>query len=127
AILAGLVTLTGAGAASAQTVFQSGDIFHVAACNEALQLGMARCHAHIVTDRAGNHLIDRFVPNRFERHATSNAVPAGFGPTALVRAYNPIAAANYPAGVGSSGTIIAIVDAYGYTNAEKDLGVYRST
>ena len=52
---------------------------------------------------------------------------AGFGPRSLILAYNPGVAATYPAGVGSSSTIVAIVDAFGYTNAERDLNVYRST
>jgi subtilase family serine protease len=47
------------------------------------------------------------------------ATPAGFGPTDLRSAYNVT-------GTGASGTIVAIVDAFGYPNAERDLGVYRS-
>jgi subtilase family serine protease len=49
-----------------------------------------------------------------------NATPAGLGPTQLRDAYKIT-------GSGSSSTIIAIVDAYGYPNAEADLAVYRST
>jgi subtilase family serine protease len=82
--------------------------------------GSARCHSHIVTDAAGNHIANRFVPNRFERNARSTVVPSGYGPSALRQAYNLTAS-------GSSATTIAIVDAYGYTNAEADLAVYRST
>jgi len=47
-------------------------------------------------------------------------VPQGYGPADLRSAYAVTS-------TGSSTTIMAIVDAYGYTNAESDLGVYRST
>ena len=126
ATILGVAALAAAGAASAQTVFQSGNVFHVQACPGPAAPGAARCHAHIVTDFRGNHLTNMFVANRIERTAKSNAVPSGYGPSALISAYNPAVAATYPVGVGSSHTTIAIVDAYGYTNAEADLGVYRS-
>ena len=45
--------------------------------------------------------------------------PSGYSPANLRSAYNVSA-------TGSSSTIVAIVDADGYTNAESDLGVYRS-
>jgi subtilase family serine protease len=48
------------------------------------------------------------------------SLPAGYGPTQLRSAYKIVAS-------GSQTTTIAIVDAYGYTNAETDMGVYRST
>jgi subtilase family serine protease len=61
----------------------------------------------VVTDRSGNPIV----------HAVTNANPAGFGPTDLRSAYNV---------TGNGNLTIAIVDAYGYPNAEKDLGVYRA-
>ena len=67
--------------------------------------GTARCHAHVVVDNVGKPL------------ATSG--PAGYGPADLRSAYNV-------AGTGASSTVIAIVDAYGYPNAESDLAVYRA-
>lgn len=51
---------------------------------------------------------------------TPNALPSGFGPTDLRAAYN------VPATSPTRRTI-AIVDAFGYPNAEADLAVYRST
>ena len=52
-------------------------------------------------------------------------MPLGFGPTSLIAAYNPGAEAAYP-NIGAPATIIAIIDAKGYKNAEADLGVYRA-
>jgi subtilase family serine protease len=57
------------------------------------------------------------VPARITRTATS--LPPGYGPNDLRSAYAIT-------GSGTSGYTVAIVDAYGYPNAEKDLGVYRS-
>ena len=48
---------------------------------------------------------------------TPNAVPSGYGPADLRSAYNITA---------NGTTTIAIVDAYGYGNAEQDLAVYRA-
>jgi subtilase family serine protease len=87
-------------------VLQSGNTFYRAAC--ALSVGHAAyCHAKVVTDASG--------------HALTGEYPAvsGYSPANLRDAYNIY-------GTGSSSRIIAIVDAYGYTNAEKDLGAYRS-
>ncbi len=44
---------------------------------------------------------------------------AGYGPVDLNTAYNITTG-------GSSSTIVAIVDAFGYDNAEADLGTYRA-
>lgn len=68
--------------------------------------GEAECHAHIIVDASGQ--------------AVPNATPAGLGPTQLRDAYKIT-------GSGSSSTIIGIVDAFGYPNAESDLATYRST
>ena len=65
----------------------------------------ARCHARVVVDSSGQPQI--------------TAVPAGYGPADLRSAY----------GVGGSGslsTVIAVVDAFGYPNAEADLATYRA-
>ena len=48
-----------------------------------------------------------------------NPAPAGFGPSQLRSAYKI-------SGTGSSSTIVAVVEAFGYANAEADLAVYRS-
>jgi subtilase family serine protease len=68
--------------------------------------GEAECHARVLVDAAGQP-----VPN---------ATPAGLGPAQLRDAYKIISA-------GSSAVTIAIVDAFGYPNAESDLATYRST
>src|SRR5262249_43909563 len=73
--------------------------------NTATQAGFASCHAHIVLDETG------------QPFATTG--PAGYSPTDLRTAYSVT-------GTGSSGTIIAIVDAFGYPNAESDLAIYRA-
>jgi len=107
---AGLV-LAGASAWSAQTVQRSGATYHVAACPQSVAPRTARCFSRIVSDSAGNLIA---------RGATPNTTPSGYGPTDLRSAYNVTA-------TGSSATVIAIVDAYGYPNAESDLATYRST
>ncbi len=126
-LVAAPAVLLAAGTASfAQTIERSGPTYHAAACGAAVPSGYARCHARIVTDRSGNGLANRFVPNRMERHANASNVPAGLGPSSLISAYIPGASASYP-NLGSSSTTIAIVDAYGYKAAEADLAVYRAT
>ncbi len=78
----------------------------VAVCPGPAEPGTARCHAHVIVD-------DRWLP-------LAATTPSGYGPSDLTDAYKITSA-------GSSATIIAIVDAYGYPGAESDLAVYRST
>jgi subtilase family serine protease len=106
---AGLV-LGGASIASARVVEQSGNVYHVAVCANVVGPTMARCFAHVVTDRAGNLI---------ESGAGPNTTPRGYGPPQLTSAYNITTG-------GSSSTTIALVDAFGYDNAEADLATYRS-
>jgi subtilase family serine protease len=111
--LGSLVALAGAYPAGAQNVRveQSGRAFHVAVCPRGNPAGTARCFAHQVTDARGNPINGK---------ANPAATPAGYGPAELQSAYGLT-------GVTSSGTpTVAIVDAYGYPNAEADLAVYRS-
>lgn len=115
AMLATALAFGGGPVALAQNVEWSGRVYHVRVCPGPSVPGSARCHAHIVTDRGGNHLV-----NLFGRNARANLVPSGYGPSDLRSAYNVTSS-------GSQTTIVAIVDAFGYTNAEADLGVYRST
>ncbi len=72
--------------------------------------GSARCHARIVTNRSGDIVTNVVKPN---------GTPAGFGPSDLRAAYGIT-------GSGAATTTVAIVDAYGYNNAEADLAVYRA-
>jgi len=77
---------------------------HVRVCASASD--EVRCHARVIVDAAGK--------------PQPNATPAGFSPAQLRDAYKIT-------GTGSSSTIIAIVDAFGYPNAESDLATYRAT
>ena len=114
-VLSGVVLSAGilfgaASVASAEPVEHSGNVYHVAVCSRLIPNRTARCHAHVVTDSAGRILA---------RDAGGNLTPSGYGPSDLDSAYNITTS-------GSSSTTIAIVDAYGYPNAESDLGVYRT-
>jgi subtilase family serine protease len=111
ALIAGALTLAGAAAQAAPQVERSGNTFHVAVCAHGNPNGTARCHAHVVTDRSGNPLVNK---NR-----GFGGTPSGLTPAQLRAAYGIT-------GTGSSSTVIAIVDAYGYGNAESDLNVYRT-
>jgi subtilase family serine protease len=101
-----------ADAQSAPVVQRSHGTYHIAVCGQAIGRA-ARCFAHVVTDARGNIL---FTP---KLAAGSRATPSGYGPTQLRSAYNMT-------GSGSSSTTVAIVDAYGYSNAESNLGTYRA-
>jgi subtilase family serine protease len=107
-LLSGLSTAYGQALHSVQ---RSGRVFHAAVCPGPKPRGGARCHAHMVTDNVGNPLVNR---------TGTAGTPAGYGANTLRTAYGVASLA------GSSTTTIAIVDAYGYTNAEADLGVYRA-
>jgi subtilase family serine protease len=105
-VLSAVVAFGLASGANAQQVQKSGNTYHVAACGQ-VPAGFARCHARIVTDAAGHE-------------ATSDGSRiSGFGPADLRDAYKIT-------GQGKSKTVIALVDAFGYDNAESDLAVYRS-
>lgn len=108
----GMASIAPASAQSAVAIERSGHTLHVAACPHGNPHGTARCHAHVVTDTRGNPINGR---------ANPNATPAGYGPSTLRAAYGT---ASY---VGQGTPTIAIVDAYGYANAEADLAKYRST
>ncbi|WP_295639107.1 hypothetical protein [Novosphingobium sp.] len=102
---------TTAQAQSATALERSGNVFHKAACSHAVAPGEAYCHAHVVTDSAGNEKEGK------NGNAAPNVTPGGFSPASLRTAYK----------VTGTGTgTIAIVDAYGYSNAEADLATYRA-
>lgn len=88
------------------------NVLVVAVCGgDPLTGSNAQCGAKVVTDASGTP-IETVTPG------TVGATPKGFGPADLRAAYNiPLS--------GSTATI-AIVDAYGYPNAERDLAVYRA-
>ena len=109
ALLAAGISAAAATVALAEPVERSGSVYHVAVCKRLIPNSQARCLAHVVTDAAGHPL----------SQTNPNTTPRGYGPADLQSAYNITT-------TGSSSTIIAIVDAYGYTNAESDLAVYRA-
>jgi subtilase family serine protease len=105
-LLTASVILGFASGASALDVQRSGNTYHAAVC--PLVVGMAaHCDARIVTDKLGNPLTSQHPPI------------SGKTPASLQSAYKITT-------TGSSSTVIAIVDAFGYTNAETDVNVYRS-
>ena len=115
---AAAATVFSVAAADAQSVHpsipliqRSGRVYHMAVCGVSAPEGSARCFARVVTDAHGN-----IIANLLQR----NAVPAGYGPADLRSAYKV-----NPTGNPGTGPTIAIVDAYGYSNAESDLAVYR--
>ena len=110
ALLAAGMTAAAASIAIAEPVERSGSTYHVAVCKRLMPNDHARCMAHVVTDSAGHIL---------SQPAGGKTTPRGYGPADLQSAYNITT-------TGSSSTIIAIVDAFGYTNAESDLATYRT-
>src|SRR5205809_768187 len=116
-VSSGLVALalaaTGFGLASAQSeraIERSGNVFHVQVCPEHGQPGVVRCHAHIVTDANGKAVHPNGKPNFNFQGYYAQDLRAAYGIT----------------NTGTAATTVAIVDAYGYPNAEADLNVYRS-
>src|SRR5437762_7538376 len=89
--LSALLGLGLASGANAQAVQRDGSVFHKAVCGPAAGFN-ARCHAHVVTDSKGN-LIESAAPP-----------VSGKTPSDLRDAYKITAQ-------GSSGTIVALVDA----------------
>ena len=110
---------TGAFAQAAPRVERSGSVYHVRLCPSSRMPNVASCGAHVVTDQNGQPRWHRnaefFLP-----HAMSPmALPFGLGPADLASAYKVTSG-------GSAAITIAIVDAYGYANAESDLSTYRN-
>jgi len=102
-----LIALVATGASAFNMPVQkSGNVYHRAVCGRVVG-NYARCFAHVVTDKAGNIIFAGHPP------------VAGYGPADLRDAYKITTD-------GSSATIIAIVDAFGYDNAEADIGTYRA-
>ena len=77
---------------------------HAEVCPGPTAREFARCHSHLVVD-ASNQVV-------------ADVTPSGYNPSDLRSAY-------HVTGSGTSSSTIAIVDAYGYPNAEKNLGIYR--
>jgi len=109
-----LAFLGGISAAQAEEpIERSGNSYHRAVCERNIAPEEARCMAHMRVDARGNPFDGK--PNA----ASPNVTPSGYAPSQLRTAYGVTA-------TGSATTIVAIVDAYGYPNAESDLAVYRT-
>ena len=115
--VASAVTLFGLAQAAGAQVEISGRVYHVAVCPHGSNgPNEARCHAHIVTDKNGN-------PKAGRNSTGGSAGP--YAPSDLQAAYNlGTAIANFSAN-NPNGATIAIVDAYGYNNAQSDMNHYR--
>jgi len=86
-------------------------VLHRAVCARDDRPLHMHCHAHVVVRADGSPILGK---------ADGGAVvPAGLGPAALRSAYAMTL-------TGSSATVIAIVDAYGYPRAEADLAIWRA-
>jgi hypothetical protein len=105
------VTGTSASATSPGQVHRFGNVFARSVCGDIQIAGIGRCFSKVVTDARGNPIDGK--PN-----LTRNAVPSGYGATDLRSAYKVTSG-------GSATYTIAVVDAFGYPNAESDLAVYR--
>lgn len=111
---AAVAMLGGVSAAQAdEPIERSGNAYHRAVCARAIGQAEARCMAHVRVDAFGNEVHGK--PDA----AAPNITPSGYGPADLRSAYQVTA-------TGANTTTIAIVDAYGYANAESDLAVYRA-
>jgi subtilase family serine protease len=106
--------LVGVTPAAAETfqLERSGNVYHAAVCPRGNPHDTARCFAHMVTDARGNPLNGKANP--------SAATPSGYGPAELQSAYGVTGA------TGTGTPTVAIVDAFGYPNAESDLAAYRA-
>jgi subtilase family serine protease len=112
----GIVGTSSASAAAPQQIQRFGNVYAMSVCGNVSPRGVAHCYAKVVTDARGNILDGK--PNAAARR---NATPSGFSPADLRAAYGLSPASGAP----GTGPTSAIVDAYGYTNAESDLNVYR--
>jgi hypothetical protein len=86
-------------------------VLHRAVCARDNRPLHMHCHAHVQVRADGSAAIGKT--------ATSSTAPAGYGPADLRSAYRITL-------TGSSATVIAVVDAYGYPRAESDLATYRA-
>src|SRR5579863_3439035 len=109
--------LAGASGSAAQVVLRSGFSFHIMACAGPAFGGMARCHAHIVSDIKGHPL--RMVERAGRAQPAARISGGPYWASQLRAAYGIT-------GGGSPTTVVAIVDAYGYPNAASDVATYRS-
>ena len=108
------VAATSSSAAPTVQLERYGRVFARSVCGKFSPRAQAHCYAKVVTDARGNIIDGKPNLNR-------NATPSGYGPIDLYSAYGLSPAKGAP----GTGPTIAIVDAYGYSNAERDLNAYR--
>ena len=114
AAVLGVAGTSPAAAATTQQLERFGNVFALSVCGKYSAPRTAHCFAKVVTDARGNIKESALTPN-----LTRNGVPSGYGPSDLRSAYKVT-------GSGLPTYTIAIVDAYGYPNAEADLATYRA-
>lgn len=107
-----LIAGASTGVASASTPHSSGlaktvNMHAQRVCAQPTSPGVAACLSQVM------------VPNKGGTPSASGPPASGLTPAQLRNAYNLN-------GTSSGGRTVAIVDAYGYPNLERDLGVYRS-
>ena len=112
ATVIGVAGATSAPAAPTVQLERFGRVYALSVCGKISMPGTAHCFAKVVTDAQGNIINGK--PT-----LTRNTTPSGYGPSDLRSAYKVT-------GTGTANYTIAIVDAYGYPNAESDLATYRS-
>ena len=103
-LLAGLAGATSSASAAANPAHGR---HPVRVCHAVLAKGEANCHAMVMVDANGS------------QPKASTPPSSGIDPTELQNAYKL-------AGLKSGGRTVALVDAYGYPNLERDLSTYRS-
>jgi subtilase family serine protease len=104
-VVAATAGMTEGQAATTDIRVSSDGTRHGAVCPVATAAQTARCHARVVVNDADQ--------------PETTAAPSGYSPADLRSAY-------VVTGNGNLSTIVAIVDAFGYPNAESDLATYRS-
>lgn len=105
-----------AGAAATATAAPSGQPHGQRVCATAAT-GEAACDAVLLVDDSGQRVNPLGKP--VGRPGAAPQAISGKTPTDIQSAYKL-------SGLSSGGRTVALVDAYGYPNAERDLGVYRS-
>ena len=108
------VSATSPASATTQQLERFGSTYAMSVCGKFSAPGDAHCFAKVVTDARGN-IKEWLAGPKLAR----NANPSGYSPSDLRSAYKVTSS-------GSSSYTIAIVDAYGYPNAEADLAIYRA-
>ena len=111
---------TAAGGSIHQHLAASHGVHAQRVCAATTQRTQATCFAQVMVKRTKAHAGARLTAAGTQRVPTASAPPAsGLTPSQLRDAYNLT-------GASSGGRTVAIVDAYGYPNLERDLGIYRS-